>query len=279
MNEIVYKVGDLKNIIKESSQEFKPKMGLNVEKDNTSINDKSYKESEKRAKDFDGGLDEKKVDEKLPPKIDGNKTTLDSSFTYEPDKEYKDRIKAQAKGYTSKMEEDNDIEKSGEFEQNSEIYNNFKDAHEEMAGNIKDLKKSGLTASKMPESTFEKDSMYENKTKVKRLYFKHTKFLGEEHMLSRIPEEYKVNGQRIIMKDAVDNEYLIEWKVDKDRNISEAKVLNHTNKTELNEEMSRIRNLFNYKSEDYFNTTNSQSRLNESKKINEFINEVKNIKK
>lgn len=277
MNEIVYKVGDLKSIIKESSQEFKPKMGINVEKDNTANNEKSYKESEKRAKDFDGGLKEKKLaTEKVS---DGNKTALDYSFDYDPGKDFKERVKSQVKGYTSKKEEDNDIEKAGDFEGNEEFYNDTKDKHEKMAKDTLQIKKSGLTAREMPDSTFEKESMFENKLKTKRLYFKHTKFLTEGHMLSRIPEEYKINGQRIIMKDAADNEYLVEWKVDKEHNISEGEVLKYTNKTKLNEEMSRIKDLFNYKSSDYFDTTTAQERADEGNRVGNFINEVKKITK
>ena len=36
MSELVYKVGELKQLIKESSTEFNAKMGTNVEKDNKS---------------------------------------------------------------------------------------------------------------------------------------------------------------------------------------------------------------------------------------------------
>lgn len=276
-NEIVYNVGDIKKIIKESSQEFKAKLGNNVSwKDNALINQESYKDSEKRAKDFNGGLNNKKPIKVVKP--DFNKTTLDASFAEDPDKNYKDRVKAQAKGYTSKMEEDNDIEKNGDFDKNEEIYDSLKKSHDEIAKNVLANKKSGLAAREMPDETFEKDSMYENKLKTKRLTFKHTKFLCEEHMLSRIPDEYKINGQCIIMKDAADNEYFVKWKVDNEKNISEGEVLNYSNKTKLNEELKRIKDLYNYKSSQYFNTTNAQSRLSEDSNVGNFIKNVKNLK-
>ena len=50
MAEYSYKVGELKKIVKESSQ-FKPVLGPNVKRDNEKNNSESYKDSEKRAED------------------------------------------------------------------------------------------------------------------------------------------------------------------------------------------------------------------------------------
>ena len=47
----------LKQLISESSNEFHAVLGPNVEKDNKSINGKAYSDAKKRAKDYDGGLD------------------------------------------------------------------------------------------------------------------------------------------------------------------------------------------------------------------------------
>ena len=59
--EITYTFGDLKRVIKESTNEFKPKMGANVIRDNARNNVKAVKE----VKEYDGGLtneiDDKKV--------------------------------------------------------------------------------------------------------------------------------------------------------------------------------------------------------------------------
>ncbi len=277
MKTVTYKLGDLRSIVKESSQEFKAKLGTNVEKDDKENNQKSYKESEKRAKDFNGGLTTAATKRKLQPKIDGNKTTLDSSFDDEPSKEYKDRIKAQANGYTSKMEEDNKIEKNADFDENPEIYKNFKDAKEKMAGQTELSKKSGLVSRELPDDTFKKGDMYEGK-KTKRLSFKHSEFLSEEHMLSRIPDEYKVDGQRIIMKDAHDNEYVVECKFSKMLNICETKVVSYTNKKKINEDVEKIKKLFNYNSSDFFGSQTSNERLNEDKKFGQIIDDIRKIK-
>ena len=52
--EIVLNMGDLRRLIKESSKnEFKPVLGSNVEKDNKSNNDKTYKETETKIKNFE----------------------------------------------------------------------------------------------------------------------------------------------------------------------------------------------------------------------------------
>lgn len=276
MSEYIYTVGELKNIIKESSKQVSPKLGNNVSNDNIKNNNDYYKETTKKIKEYNSNLPKNNENKKLPPKMDGNKTTLDSSFSVNPDKSYKDRIKAQAKGYTSTYEENNNIEKNGEFDENSKIYDNLKDAHDEMAKITLANKKSGLAAREMPSSTFEKESMYENR-KTKRLYFKHTKFLGESHMLSRIPEEYKLNGQRIIMKDCDDNEYMVEWVIDNDKNISEGKIIWHENKKAINEEMNRIKNLMAYKSSDYFKNTTAESRSEENENVGKYINEARKI--
>jgi len=116
--ETTYKVSDIKKLIQESSQEFKAKLGDNVESEDKKNNDKAYKDAEKMAKDFNGKF---KAPEKAKyEKVDGNRTTVDVRVDFEPSKEYKDRIKAQAEGYTSVDEKENGIEKAGaEFNDNA----------------------------------------------------------------------------------------------------------------------------------------------------------------
>lgn len=133
-----YNVGDLRKLVTESS-EFKPKIGDGVESENKKNNGKAYKDAKTRANDYDGGL---KADEKKPKyvKSDGNKTTLD----YNPEnvsKEWKDRVHAQAKGYTSTAEMNNGLAKEGDFSHNDDIYNGIKDCGKEMHQNEKDFKK------------------------------------------------------------------------------------------------------------------------------------------
>lgn len=275
MKEVTYTIGELKRIITESSQEFKPKLGVNVERDDKRNNEKSYKESEKRAKDYDGGLSDATKNKKVSQKVDANGTTLDYDYVNEPSKEYKDRVKTQAKGYTSELEEKNGIEKAADFDDGEEIYNFFKNSHEEVADAKKMIKKSGLAARTMPSNMFDDKNVYESKT-VKRIYFKHTKFDNESHMLSLIPEEYKVGGQKLIMKDANENEYLVEWSIINGK--PEAEILKSYNKKEINENLQRIKDLFNYKSSNMFKQSTAKQRANEEKKFNDILNKARSLK-
>ena len=92
-------------------------------------------------------------------------------------------------------------------------------------------------------------------------------------MLSKVPDELKVEGKRFIMKDTADNEYLVEW-TDKEPNVTKK-----LNKTQVNEEMKRIKSLYGYKSKDYFTTTNSQSRMNENKEFSDMLNKARKLMK
>lgn len=293
---ITCKVGDLKRIISESSNEFKAVLGPNVEKENNSNSDKAYKDAKKRAKDFDGGLNKEVGEEKAKyEKNDFNKTTLD--YTPEnADDNYRKRVHAQVKGYSSEQEMNNGIEKSGDFSDNENIYKAIKKSGEEYQDNEKKFKKSGLQAREWPDETFEKNTMYEsidgfnmrkmidtiankernfssvseNKSNnVKTVYFKKTTFLTEEHMLSKIPDEFKKEGERFKMKDKTDNEYIIEWKNNKGR------IVEHNNKSGLNESINRMKSLFEYKSSD--SKTDRALRENESDTaFNNTLNNARN---
>ena len=276
--DIVYKVGDLKRLIAESSNESKPRFGDGVESANKTINDKAYEESKKRAEDYNGGLrkeeDFARGDAKYE-KTDGNHTTLG----YNPENasdEYKRRVKAQVLGYTSELEEKNGIEKAGDYSDNENIFNGITKAETEMDKNVFNLKKSGLQASKMPEETFEKDTLYESldgfnmrqsinafksnfheskldeNKKLKTVFFKKTQFLTEGHMLSKIPDEFKNEGEQFKMKDKTGNEYIVEWTNNR------GEIIGHNNKNGLNESLNTMNSLMSFKS------TTSKSSNNES---------------
>lgn len=302
--EKVITVKALKQLISESSNEFKAKLGPGVESKDKEINDKAYSDAKKRAKDFDGGLSDK-VEKVKYEKEDGNRTLLD----YEPENvtpEYKKRVHAQVKGYSSEDEMNNKIEKTGDFEGNEDIYDGFKKSGEEMQKNVKDFKKSGLQARELPEKTFDKDNMYESKEgfdmrqmidklssmernynniteniveknvikedrNLKTIFFKKTQFINENHMISKIPDDFKVNGTSFNMKDKVGNVYLVEWKNNK------ANVINHINKQSINEEMNRMKELMGYKTSD--SKTSSNNRLSENdERFRSTLNKIREIK-
>ena len=286
--EKVFKVGDLKRLVTESSNEFKAVLGPNVESDNKKNNGKAYSDAKKRAKDYDGGLEKEMLEEKPEfEKVDDNKTTLD----YTPDNmspSYKKRVEAQVKGYTSEAEMNNGLAKAGDFEDNKNIYNGLKKAGKATHKAEKDFKKSGLQAREYPDNTFEKNEMYESKDgfdmrnmidkfrsnmdtpvikeHVKTIFFKKTQFLNEEHMFSRIPDEFRKSGEQFKMKDKTGNEYLLEW-----RNNS-GNIIGHSNKNGMNESLDRMRSMFNYSS------TDSRSSVNEGESnLIDTLNKVRKI--
>ena len=83
MSMISYKVGDIRRLVRESTLQYSPVKGPGVDADNKRNNEKSYKDAEKAAKDYDGGLQPEKKGA-LPDKIDGNRTTLDYNPRTEP---------------------------------------------------------------------------------------------------------------------------------------------------------------------------------------------------
>ena len=297
--EKTFKVGDLKRFIAESSNEFKPVLGVNVEKDNKSINDKAYKDAKQRAKDYDGGLENVGGKRVKYEKNDANRTTLD----YEPENvsdDYKKRVKAQVDGYTSELEKSNKIEKSGDFSDNENIYNGIKKSGQELHNGEKDMKKSGLQGREWPEKVFDREEMYESKEgfdmkqminrmrilqensetvnneplnehrNIKTIFFKKTEFLTEGHMLSRIPDEFKTEGEQFKMKDKTGNTYLVEWKNNK------GVIISHSNKQSMNESLNRMKDLYSYSSTDTNTTLNS--RLNEDANFNSTLNNARKIK-
>lgn len=263
MAQFTYKVEELKRIIRESQNEFKPVLGPNVESDNKKNSDKFYKDSEKRAKDYDGGLKEPKK-EPLAKSDNINRTMLGLNPVAEPSKEYKDRVKAQVQGYNSTAEKNNKIEKSGEFDRNKDILKNFSDQEDDINDAKTNLQKAGLVARELPEKDFKKNTVYENKLVPKRLNFKHTTFVNEAQMLMRIPEEYKKDGQIIYMSDAAKNEYIVECSYSKKSGLMETNVIRKSNKLQEQKQLNRISELMGYSSSKTFGSSKPQERINES---------------
>jgi hypothetical protein len=272
MKTMTYKVSDLKALIAESSNEFKAKLGPGVESGDKANNGKAYKDAEKRAKDYDGGLADSIEVAKYDKTKEGdhNRTTLDYEVD-NIDQKYKDRIKAQAEGYTSVAEKENGIEKQGDFEGNKNIFKGVTDDADEWKKEREMVKRAGLTARTTPEDTFKHDSLYENKN-VKTAYFKKTTFLTEGHMMSRIPDEFKVEENVFRMKDKTGNEYLLEWKNGK------AEIISHSNKQGMNESIERMKALYGYKASDYYKGTSTASRLTEgNESFTDTLNKARKI--
>ena len=270
-----FNVGDLKRLIAESSKnEFKPVLGPSVESDNKTNNDKAYKDAEKRAKDYDGGLDEKDTKKELPKKEDFNRTTLEYNPRTEPDKAWKEKVEAQAKGYTSKAEEENGIEKAAQFDDKGKQFKQIKDANDEVQKERNALGTSGLVSSEMDKRgmTREKPTMTESTIKPKRLLFKHRRFMNESQMLQLIPEEYKKNGQTIYMQDAHNNEYIVECVESKLTGTIETQIKSFSNKEKVNEQMNRIQQLFDYNTKSTSGRNVKGTQLNEDTEFRNLMN-------
>lgn len=287
----------LKRLVAESSNEFKAVLGPNVEKENKSNNGKAYSDAKKRAKDYDGGLAKEMGKDKAKyEKMDANKTTLDYTPENASD-DYKKRVHAQVKGYTSVQEMENGIEKQGDYSDNENIYQAIKKSGQEMHDNEQSFKETGLQASKMPKDTFKKEEMYESRDgfdmrnlintlkensqiekkpvheqkSVKTVFFKKTSFLNEGHMISRIPDEFKNEGTQFKMKDKHGTVYLVEW------TNGSANVISCNNKQRIDETLNAYEKLSSYKGEEY-NTPNGRARVNEdTNEISRMLNIVRNI--
>ena len=293
MESVTYKVGDLKKIIAESSSEFKAKLGDGVESGNKTNSSKAYDDAKKRAKDYDGGGKEGYWKGNAEyKKEDYNGTTLDCNPENVTD-EYKERVHAQAKGYSSKAEMDNDIDKSGDYEDNEKIYQGIKDAGKKKHEDEKEERTTGLKGRERKEGYFDRAEMYEsadaqnmramieslsqktngtpvNENKpVKTVFLKKSCFLSEEHMFSKIPDDFKKEGSKFKMKDKSENEYLLEWRGGK------PVVLEHSNKQGMNEAMGRMKELMDYKSD--VNKTDRQTRLNENSEVDKTINRMREL--
>lgn len=258
-NNKVYSFSELRNILNEKKNEFKPKFGngYSLAADGKE-NENAVEDILKQGKEFDGGLQDNVKRKTNPEGIDDrNKTTLDYDYAYEPSESYKERVKSQVYGYSSKSEEDNskkkDFEKNASFEGNDDFYEKRKETRAKDADARQEYKHAGLKAHNLPKDTFKDKTLYTENKKMKRLHFKNTTFLNEEQMLKRIPDDYKVDGNIFLMKDSKGNEYLVECKKDAIcEGYIHTNVLSHNcGKQVVDEALENFNRLSGYKSSEY----------------------------
>ena len=268
---MVISVGELRRVIKEAN-EFKPVMFGHEE--SKKINDKSYADTKKETEKYDGGLSnggKKKVGGGIM--ATDNKGMHDLEFD-NISKPFKDKVRSQMKGYVSKDAEDkhkNDAFGNATFDKDENIYNAAKEHAKAVKQGKDTAAEIGLTARELNKNDIEKntDTMEESK-RIKMLSFKNTKFLSEGHMRTMIPDEYKVEGKRFIMKDSSDNQYLVEW-TNKEPNVTKK-----INMTLVNEEKNRIKQLWGYKSPES-KTSTSSSRLQEDKGFSDMVSKARKL--
>lgn len=276
----VYTLSEMCKILRES-QEFKPKRGKNVESEDKKNNEKAVSDILKKTKEYDGGVKNLKKRENPRDAVDFNKTTLEVDFANEPSKDYKERVKAQVHGFTSADNEKNSkIEKDNEgldFKGNKNFYKEREEVSKTRSDRRHALKTSGLQSKELAkdedfDKEFKDKTVFENK-KMKRLHFSKTVFLDESHMMKKIPDDMKVDGNKFYMKDSVGNEYLVECvKDDVINSLVHTKVLKYENKEKINEELNRMKALYGYKS----SQTAQKSSVNEDQMVSKMLTESKN---
>lgn len=270
MEEMVITIGELKKVIREAS-EMKPVMFGHEE--SKKINDKSYADSKKRTEKYDGGLTKQKKNLGGGIMATDNKGMHDLEYD-NISKPFKDRVRSQMKGYVSKDAEDkhkNDEFGNATFDKDENIYNAAKEHAKAVKQGKDTASEIGLTGRELNKSGIERNTeTMEEARKIKMLSFKNTKFLSEGHMRTMIPDEYKVNGKRFIMRDASDNQFLVEW------TSKEPKVTKKLNMRQVNEEKDRIKQLWNYKSAESKTSTPS-FRVNENNEISDMINKARKL--
>lgn len=263
-------VGELRRVIKESQNEFKPLVFGADETKKT--NEKAYSDIKKETEKYDGGLT--KQGKKLGGGISATDNKGMHDLAYDNiSKPFKDRVKSQMKGYVSKDAEDkhkNDEFGNATFDKDENVYNAAKEHAKAVKQGKDTAAEIGLTSRELSKNDIEKNSeTMEESKKIKMLSFKNTKFLSEGHMRTMIPDEYKVEGKKFIMRDGSDNQYLVEWTA------KEPNVTKKLNMKLVNEQKERIKQLWGYKSAEA-KTSTSSFRIQED---NEFADMVKKARK
>lgn len=265
-------VGELRRVLREDN-EYKPVVfGM---EDTKRTNEKAYSDIKKETEKYDGGLSNNK--KKLGGGISAtdNKGMHDLAFD-NISKPFKDKVRSQMKGYVSKDAEEkhkNDAFGNATFDKDENIY----DAAREHAKAVKQGKDTaaeiGLTGRELNKNDIEKntETMEESK-KIKMLSFKNTKFISEGHMRTMIPDEYKVEGKKFIMRDSANNQYLVEWTA------KEPNVTKKLNMALVNEQKDRIKQLWGYKSAEA-NTSTSSFRIQEDKEFSDMVQKARKLMK
>ena len=96
--------------------------------------------------------------------------------------------------------------------------------------------------------------------------------MNESQVLTRIPEQYKVDGQVIYMCDKADNEYIVECVRSERSGLIETNIVSYGNKTAMNEQMNRIQELMGFKT----NTNDRYNQINENKEFGEILGATRN---
>lgn len=275
-----YTFGELVEIIKESPDRTNIVVGKNVWKDNSQNNVKAVKDIMKQTDEYND-VKEKERSDNPKNKEDYNKTTLDVNFSYEPSDDYKKRVKSQVHGFPSvqnekesKIKDEND---SLDFEGNEKFYKNDKKNREDILNKKAEIKHAGLKSHNLSKDNFKDKNIFTNENKkMKRLTYNKA-FLNEEHVIKKIPDDYKKDGNKFIMRDVNGVEYIVECKKDTNIDYIHTNIVQVINRNALNEQFKRMKELTEYDSSRYNAVSTSESRKRENDIISENLEKAKNL--
>ena len=274
----VYKLSEFCQVLRESQQtkqEFNAKKGETVDRENKK-NGKAVEDILDQTKEYDGGVQDKPQKREDPRDLkDYNKDMLGWRYTIPPNEKFIKDTEARVRGFASEDNEKNskikEENKGLDFEGNEEYLKNREEVEKDRHDALMARKLSGLRTSKEnelndgeTEDRIEKrnKTIFNENKKMKRLHFNKTVFLNEEHMIKKIPDDMKIDGNKFYMKDSAGNEYLIECVKDKVLNdVIHTNVVDYRNKEKINESFKRMKELYSYKSSD--NEQNSGKYENE----------------
>jgi len=109
--------------------------------------------------------------------------------------------------------------------------------------------------------------------KMKKITFKKP-FNGVHNALTLIPENYKVNDKTFFITDGNES-YKVRW--EGSLNEGKAVILMASDATLVNEDISKMRHLMGYKSEESLGSLKGSERLSEDKKFNDIWNKTKTM--
>lgn len=266
-------VGELRRVLSEETKEYKPVVFGSEE--TAKINKDAYNDIRKETENYNGGLTYTKKTPGGGIGASDNKGMSDLMYD-NINKSYMDKVESQTKGYVSKDAEEQ--HKNDEF--GNAFYDNegktFQAAkkHAKMVKAGKDAAvEMGLTGRMLNKDDVEKNrSAIGESKKIKMLSFNKTKFISEGHVSSMIPDEFKVDGSRFIMRDSVNNQYLVEW------SDGSPTLTKKTNMDVVNEQKDRIRELWGYSSPQSFRS-NPEMRMNEENGFSDMVNKARKLMK
>lgn len=274
-----YTLSELSRTLAESTKnEFKPTLGPGVVQDDKKNNGKAVNDIMKEVDKYNPKNEKRNAPSENTN--DANCTTLDYRYSA-IDTPTKERMKAQEHGYASvENEKNSDADESGaDFEGNKKFYNMRKEISDKREEDREANKKAGLKTREEVKLSKNKADALKSKTgyvgeskNMKRLHFKNTTFLSEAHMLKKVPDDYKYDGNKFIMKDSVGTEYIVECRVDPEFKNVEFDIVNKYNTQQITEQLGRMRQLFNYDRSDNSQDTLRENREEGTNGFNEALN-------